>query len=91
MEPYLAGLLFGDGTCHIGKTNRAYAVWIDQHIRNNYIAECAKSKLEKAGFKVHKYNFSDKVRVLVYNKTLYFQFKELRSDATQFFKKLPVR
>jgi len=91
LDPYLAGLLFGDGTCHIGKTNRAYGIWIDQHVRNNYIAEHAKSKLEKLGFNVHKYNFRDKVRVLVYNKTLYLQFKELRSDATHFFKKLSVR
>jgi len=87
MSPYLAGLMFGDGTCFRGK-NRAYGVWIDQQERNYRIVDEAEIELKRLKLNVHKYRFNDKVRALVYNKELFNEFKVLRGDAASFFESL---
>ena len=84
LTPYLAGLLFGDGTSHI----RYYMVWIDQHERNTYIVEKAKSILESLNLKVYYYGFLNKKRAAVNSKELYYEFKELKNDPSKFFEYL---
>ncbi len=87
IDSYLAGLLYGDGTCHIGK-NRAYAVWIDQHEKNKDILNKAIEKFKKLDLKVHHYGFLNKFRALVYSKELFFIFKEMRNNIEKFFSEL---
>lgn len=87
LDPYLAGLLFGDGTLFRGK-NRAYAVWIDQHTRNRRILDRAEEKLKANGLNVHRYPFLNKERVLVYSKDLYSVFKDLKRKYVNYFEGL---
>lgn len=82
--PYLAGLLFGDGTCYRGN----YGVWIDQVKRNLFIVEEAKKELEALKFKVHYYGYLNKQRALVYSKDLYYEFISLRENPVKFFESL---
>lgn len=84
MDPYLAGVLFGDGTLFRGK-NRAYAVWIDQKETNGRIIEKCIEKFEERKLNVHAYGFLDKKRALVYSKKLYLEFMELRKNPVKFF------
>ena len=88
MNPYLMGVLFGDGTCNYSKSNRAYQVWIDQHIKNEDIAKKTKSLFIDSGFNVHYYYFLNKVRVRVYSKELYKLFKEMRLNPKDYFNNL---
>lgn len=90
MSPYLAGLLFGDGTCYLAK-NGAYAVWIDQHKKNNNIIEKAVKEFEKMGLNVHHYGFLNKKRAMVYSKPLFHKFRELREKPKEFFRKLSIK
>jgi hypothetical protein len=86
-DPYLAGLLLGDGTLFRGK-NRAYAVWIDQHLRNRRILDRAEEKLKANRLNVHRYSFLNKERVLVYSKETYLAFKNLKRKPVEYFKSL---
>jgi len=88
VDAYLAGLLYGDGTSHHSKSNRAYQVWIDQAERNKYIAEEAKKYLEAIGLNVHFYGHQDKVRASVYSKEFFEFFRELRENVLDFFEAL---
>ncbi|NOX71108.1 MAG: hypothetical protein GXO64_00195 [Candidatus Micrarchaeota archaeon] len=88
MSPYLVGLLFGDGTSNFGKKNKAYAVWIDQHERNSKIAEKAKSEFENIGLNVHYYTYLNKVRAMVYSKSIFHEFNEIRKEPVKYFKSL---
>lgn len=94
MDSYVAGMLYGDGTQFKGK-NRAYAVWVDQHVRNNDIAEFFANKLRNLKFNVHAYGFTfgptNMKRVLVYSKDLFQEFAKLKKDSVKFFKKLDDR
>ena len=87
MDAYLAGLLYGDGTLHRGK-NKAYAVWIDQHERNNKIVDIAVKKLKAENLNVHHYGFLNKIRALVYSKAMYIEFQEIRSNVSKYFQSL---
>ena len=89
MNPYLVGLLFGDGTSHHGKKNQAFAVWIDQHLKNEDIAEKAREEFEKLGLNVHYYpHTQNKIRAMVYSKQLFNEFKEIRENTISYFNKL---
>ncbi len=88
-NPYLAGVLYGDGTCHHGK-NRAYAVWIDQIDRNKFILDRVVDELKKLGLNVHHYAHQNKFRALVYSKDFYNIFSSLRKDIVNFFENLTV-
>ena len=87
IHPYLAGLLFGDGTLQKRK-NKAFAVWIDQVRRNEDIVRKAKVLLENQGLKVHFYGYGNKTRALVYSKELFLLFQRIRKEPLKFFKKL---
>lgn len=87
INPYLAGVLFGDGTFHRGK-NRAYGVWIDQHEKNIDIIDEIEKQFKNLKFKIHRYSFLNKIRVLTYSKNLYFWFKKLRQDPYDYFEEL---
>lgn len=87
MSPYLAGLLFGDGTSHLAK-NGAYAVWIDQHERNHKIVERAIKEFEKMNLNVHHYGFLNKIRAMVYSKALFLEFRKMREASVEFFQNL---
>ena len=89
---YLAGFLYGDGTCyHNPSVNRAYAVWIDQIEKNTYLLEYIRQHLGNFS-RVHNYQYKSpdglKTRMLVYNKNLFFQFKKLREEPIEFFNNL---
>ena len=85
LKPYLAGLLFGDGTSHI----RACSVWIDQVERNEPIILRAKEELEKIAKKVHYYRHTkNKIRAMIYSKKIYYEFLALRKDPVGFFNSL---
>lgn len=88
MNPYLAGMLAGDGCKFIGK-NGAYAVWIDQHKKNLDILERAIKVLKENSFKTYIYNVPDnKRRVLTYSKGLYQEFEDMMKNLENFFEKL---
>lgn len=91
---YLAGFLYGDGTCyHNPSVNRAYSVSIDQIASNTHLLKHVKRYLENFS-KVHEYQFKSpdglKTRVLVYNKNLFVQFKKLRKEPIKFFNNLDI-
>ena len=86
-DKYLAGALFGDGTCYRGK-NRAYAVWIDQHEKNTDIIDEIEKRFKALKYKIYRYGFLNKIRVLTYSKELFIWFKELRLKPDEYFKKL---
>lgn len=90
MSPYLAGLLFGDGTSHLGK-NGAYAVWIDQHERNSKIVLRVVKELESIGLNVHHYGFLNKKRAMVYSKAMFIEFRRMRSNPKEFFRNLKIK
>ncbi len=91
MPPYLAGLLFGDGTSHLGKKNGAYAVWIDQHERSSKIVLRAVKEFEKIGLNVHHYGFLNKKRAMVYSKALFSEFRKMRANPKEFFRNLKIK
>ena len=88
MDPYLAGFLLGDGCSH-KLSNGAYAVWVDQSVKNAIFLRRIKNCMRSYG-KVHEYEYVDKRhgvrkrRVLVYSKTLFEKFRRLKADATAF-------
>ena len=93
-DPYLAGVLFGDGTCHKLK-NGAYAIWIDQSEKNRDIIELmVVLRLAKLGLRVHVYRYRDrrhgvyKWRALVYSKALFTAFVELKKDVLRYVEEL---
>jgi len=85
VDPYLVGILFGDGSTSKRKDG-AYAVWIDQTERNKYIVEHTIPRLQQLGYKVYSYRYyakADKVwkyRALVYSKALYLDLRAKFSD-----------
>ena len=92
MDPYLAGFLLGDGCLHkFG--NGAYAVWIDQSLKNIGFLKRLRESLRSYG-SPHEYDYVDrrhkiqKRRILVYSKKLFEEFKELKEDPTTFIKEL---
>lgn len=91
MDAYIAGMLYGDGTKFLGK-NRAYAVTVDQHIKNKDISEFLKKKLKQSDLNVHDYNFkfgkTRMRRIMVYSKKLFMEFEEMRKSSVKFFKNL---
>ncbi len=80
VDPYLVGILFGDGSTSKRKDG-AYAVWVDQTERNKEIIEHTIPRLQQLGYKVYSYRYyakSDKVwkyRALVYSKELYLDLR----------------
>jgi len=87
MSPYLAGLLFGDGTSYLGK-NGVYAVWIDQHERNCKIIDRAVKEFKKMDLNVHHYGFLNKIRAMIYSKALFHEFRKIRENPIEFFRSL---
>ncbi len=92
IDPYVAGMLYGDGTQFKG-SNRAYAVWVDQDsVRNKDVAKFIASKLRELKFNVHAYGFTfgsaNMKRVLVYSKDLFQEFANLRKSPVKFFENL---
>lgn len=88
MDPWLAGVLIGDGTCNRGK-NRAYAVWIDQHKRNEKVLDEVQKVLQSVGFKTYRYTVPEnKSRVLTYSKQLFLEFQSIRKDSAKLFSSL---
>ncbi len=94
MDPYIAGMLYGDGTKFHG-TNRAYAVTVDQHVKNSDISDFLKKKLQQSKFNVHDYRFkfgkTHMRRILVYSKGLFHEFETMRRDSVRFFESLERR
>lgn len=88
---YLAGFLYGDGTCYHNPANRSYSVWIDQIESNTYLLKYARGYLGRFS-KVHEYQYKSpgglKTRILVHNKNLFIQFKKLREEPIKFFNRL---
>src|SRR3989344_4238334 len=82
MDSYIAGMLYGDGTKFLGK-NRAYAVTVDQHIKNKGISDFLKKKLKESEFNVHDYDFkfgkTHMRRIMVYSKKLFIEFEDMRN------------
>ena len=86
------GILLGDGCLHkFG--NGAYAVWIDQSLKNIGFLKRLRESLRSYG-SPHEYDYVDrrhkiqKRRILVYSKKLFEEFKELKEDPTTFIKEL---
>ena len=86
--PYLAGILFGDGTSHKG-SNGAYSVWIDQ-VDKEILQQKVVPQLESLGSKVHFYSYfarADNVRkwrALIHSKKIYLWFKELKQNPNKY-------
>lgn len=87
LTPYLAGVLFGDGTLNKGK-NRAYAVWIDQIQRNSKIIGKVVNEFKSLNLNVQNFKFLNKERALVYSKEIFFEFKEIRENPDIYFRRL---
>lgn len=88
MESYLAGLLYGDGTCYKAK-NGAYSVSIDQHQRNSIVLDKVSELLKDRGLRVYRYETNDnKSRVLVYSKQLFDEFMQVKKQSVAFFESL---
>ena len=81
-------MLYGDGTKFLGK-NRAYAVTVDQHIKNKDISDFLKKKLKESEFNVHDYDFkfgkTHMRRIMVYSKKLFIEFENMRKNSVRFF------
>ncbi len=85
MNPYLTGLLLGDGATHFGK-NWRYQVWIDQHNKNIDILERAIEILRKEGFNVCVYKVpGNKTRAYVCAKRLFTEFDKIKKDSVKHF------
>ena len=77
VEPYLVGILYGDGSLSKRKDG-AYAIWIDQaEVNKDIIRIEVIPRMEKLGHKVFAYRYlakrdkTWKYRALVYSKQLY--------------------
>jgi len=90
--PYLAGILFGDGTSHKG-ANGAYSVWIDQ-IDKEILQQNVVPQLATLGSKVYFYSYFAKAddvrkwRALVHSKKIYLWFKELKENPDKYVEQL---
>jgi len=88
LDPYLAGFLLGDG-CLYKLSNGAYAVWVDQSMKNAVFLRRIKDCMKSYG-KIHEYEYVDKRhgvrkrRVLVYSKMLFEKFKKLKANPIAF-------
>ena len=82
LDPYLVGIIRGDGSASKRKDG-AYAVWVDQAEKNRKIAEEVKLRFERLGLKVFFYRYfakqdnSYKYRALVYSKELFMRLKSV--------------
>lgn len=77
IDPYIAGLFFGDGTIY-KRRDGAYCVWIDQTNKNKIVLECELiPRLTKMGIKLYFYSYYAKAdsilkwRVSCIQKTLH--------------------
>ncbi len=90
--PYIAGILFGDGTSHKA-ANGAYSVWIDQ-VDKEILKQNVVPQLETLGSKVHFYSYFAKAdnvqkwRALVHSKTIYLWFKKLKQNPSNYVEQL---
>ena len=90
--PYLAGILFGDGTSHKG-ANGAYSVWIDQNDKE-ILQQNVVPQLESLGPKVHYYSYFAKAdnmrkwRALIHSKKIYLWFKKLKQNPGKYVEQL---
>ena len=93
IDPYLVGVLYGDGSISKRKDG-AYAVWIDQVKRNRDIIERVKSQFKQLGLKVFAYRYyakadhTFKYRALVYSKKLFLELRKIFKDISNYTKKL---
>ncbi len=86
MDPYLVGMIRGDGSISKRKDG-AYAVWVDQAEKNHSIFEQGVlPRFERLGPKAYSYKYyakkdrTYKYRVLVYSKELYTYLQEVFRD-----------
>ena len=88
LDPYLAGFLLGDG-CLYKLSNGAYAVWVDQSMKNTVFLRRIKDCMKSYG-KIHEYEYVDKKhgvrkrRVLVYSKMLFEKLRKLKANPIAF-------
>ena len=82
VDPYLVGVIFGDGSLSKRKDG-AYAVWVDQAEKNRHIFQQGiLPRFNSLGLKVHAYRYyakrdgTYKHRALVYSKELYLQLRK---------------
>ena len=92
MNPYLAGFLIGDG-CQHRLSNGAYAVWVDQSLKNKVYVEKLIKKMQCYG-KTYVYEYMDrtnkvhKIRLLVYSKKFYSEILTIKQNITKFIEEL---
>jgi hypothetical protein len=95
MDPYLTGLLYGDGTSYLAK-NGAYSVWIDQ-VDHGILDQEVVPRLQKMNFKVHFYDYTSRTdgrhkwRALVFSKDLFVWFRSMRVDILDVVAKMKAR
>ena len=94
IDPYIAGVFFGDGTTHKRKDG-AYCVWIDQTDKNKIVLESEViPRLRKMKFKTYFYSYYAKAdyavkwRVLIYSKELYLAMRNMFQRIAQYFSAL---
>ena len=94
IDPYIAGVFFGDGTTYKRKDG-ACCVWIDQTERNKKVLENGvMPRIKKMNIKAHLYRYyakSDhtvKWRVLVYSKDFYMAIRNIAARVTEYFSEL---
>ena len=94
VDPYIAGIFFGDG-CIYKRKDGAYCAWIDQADKNKVVLEREViPRLTRMQLKPHFYRYHVakgnvvKWRVLVYSKEFYMVMDEILRKATEYFKEL---
>ena len=95
LDPYIAGLFYGDG-CLYRRKDGAYCVWVDQTEKNkDILKQEALSRLKKMRIKFHFYSYYAKRdgvrkwRILIYSKELYMLLREVFQRITEYFENLP--
>jgi hypothetical protein len=94
VDPYLVGILYGDGSISKRKDG-AYAIWIDQaEINKQIIYTEVVPRMQKLGHKVFAYKYyakKDKTwkhRALVYSKQIYEFLRETFADISAYIRGL---
>ena len=93
LDPYLVGIIRGDGSVSKRKDG-AYAVWVDQAEKNRRIIEEVKVRFERLGLKVFFYRYYSKqdqaykFRALVYSKELFMRLKSVFRNIRAYIDKL---
>jgi len=95
VDPYIAGLFFGDG-CIYKRKDGTYRVWIDQADKNKEVLKHeAIPRLIRMQVKTHFYSYYSrkdgvmKWRILLYSKELYMVMREVFQKITEYFESLP--